>query len=93
MTKTEVLNIIDEVMNNREIDSIRNAILAIRDKVIEFPDEESNTDLTKDYVAKLKLRNNSELSQLGDYFKGAEYICIDTSYKIDSGIYGAFWYE
>ena len=33
MKKSEVLEIIDEVMNNREIDSIRNAILAIRDTV------------------------------------------------------------
>ena len=39
MNKKEVLKIIDEVMNNREIDSIRNAILAIRDKVIDAPDE------------------------------------------------------
>ena len=38
MQKSEVLKIIDEVMNNREIDSIRNAILAIRDKVIEAPE-------------------------------------------------------
>lgn len=38
MEKSEVLKIIDEVMNNREIDSIRNAILAIRDKVIEAPE-------------------------------------------------------
>lgn len=37
MRKEDVLKIIDEVMNNREIDSIRNAILAIRDKVIEIP--------------------------------------------------------
>ena len=38
MEKSEVLKIIDEVMNNREVDSIRNAILAIRDKVIEAPE-------------------------------------------------------
>ena len=39
MNKNDVLKIIDEVMNNREIDSIRNAILAIRDKVIDAPDK------------------------------------------------------
>lgn len=38
--KENVLRIIDSVMNNREIDSIRNAILAIRDKVVEMPDDE-----------------------------------------------------
>ena len=41
MKKEDVLKVIDEVMNNREIDSIRNAILAIRDKVIELEDDSS----------------------------------------------------
>lgn len=89
MKKQEVLNIIDEVMNNREIDSIRNAILAIRDKVIEFDDD----DWTKDHVARLKLRGDNPLYCCCDYFEGAEYICIDTTEKIDTGIYGAYWYE
>lgn len=89
MKKQEVLNIIDEVMNNREIDSIRNAILAIRDKVIDFNDD----DWTKDYVARLKLHGNNPLCCCCDYFEGAEYICIDTLEKIDTGIYGAYWYE
>lgn len=89
MRKQEVLNIIDEVMNNREIDSIRNAILAIRDKVIEFDDD----DWTKDYVARLKLRGDAPLHCCGDYFEGAEYICIDTMVKVETGIYGAYWYE
>lgn len=43
MRKEDVLKIIDEVMNNREIDSIRNAILAIRDKVIEAPETGKQT--------------------------------------------------
>lgn len=92
MKKQEVLNIIDEVMNNREIDSIRNAILAIRDKVIEVAENEED-DWTKEYVAKLKLRGNNELCNFGDYFEGAEYVCIDTMAKVDSGIYGGIWYE
>ena len=89
MKKQEVLKIIDEVMNNREIDSIRNAILAIRDKVIEFDDD----DWTKDYVARLKLCGDNPLCCCTPYFEGAEYICIDTLEKIDTGIYGAYWYE
>lgn len=89
MEKKDILKIIDEVMNNREIDSIRNAILAIRDKVIEFPEDD---DWTKDYIARLKLRGNTELA-IGDYFEGATYVCIDTCLKIDTGIYGAIWYE
>ena len=91
MKKEEVLSIIDEVMNNREIDSIRNAILAIRDKIIEIPDD--SDDWTKEYVARLKLRGNNELHNTGVFFDGAEYVCIDTMEKIDTGIYGAIWYE
>ena len=91
MKKSEVLEIIDEVMNNREIDSIRNAILAIRDKVIELDDE--NDDWKKDYVAKLKLRGNNELFTVSPYFDGAEYVCIDTCAKVDTGLYGEIWYE
>lgn len=85
MKKEEVLNIIDEVMNNREIDSIRNAILAIRDKVIELPDEHP--------TAKLELRGDNKLYCTFPWFEGAKYICIDTCEKIDTGIYGAYWYE
>jgi hypothetical protein len=86
MKKEEVLKIIDEVMNNREIDSIRNAVLAIRDKIIEYP------DIEEEYTARLKLRG-SEISQTGEYFEGAKYLCVDTAMKIDSGIYGGYWYE
>ena len=91
MKKDDVLKVIDEVMNNREIDSIRNAILAIRDKVLALDDEED--DWTKDYVARLELRGDNELCPTGYYFKGAKYVCIDTLEKIDTGVYGAYWYE
>lgn len=90
MKKTDVLHVIDEVMNNREIDSIRNAILAIRDKVIELPDED---DWTKEYCAKLKLRGNNPLRSYGDYYDGANYINIDTCAKNDTADYGAYWYS
>ena len=88
MKKAEVLNIIDEVMNNREIDSIRNAILAIRDKVIELED-----DTESESFAKLKLRGNNELFTVSPYFDGAKYVCIDTYAKVDTGLYGEIWYE
>ena len=85
MKKSEVLKIIDEVMNNREIDSIRNAILAIRDKVIELSDDQD--------VTKIKLRENNELCCTGPWFDGAQYVVIDQMEKIDTGLYGAYWYE
>lgn len=86
MTKNEVLKIIDEVMNNREIDSIRNAILAIRDKVIDYPD-------IGEYYAKLKLRGHNDLYCTSPFFPEAKYVCIDTAEKIDTGEYGAYWFE
>ena len=85
MKKNEVLKIIDEVMNNREIDSIRNAILAIRNKVVEFPEDDS-------YV-ELELAGNNELYCTSPYFDGAKRVCIATSEKLDTGIRGAYWYE
>jgi len=88
MKKSEVINIIDEVMNNREIDSIRNAILAIRDKVIELEDDKKSVNF-----AKLELRGDNELFTVSPYFEGAKYVCIDTYEKIDTGEYGAIWYE
>lgn len=91
MKKKEVLNIIDEVMNNREIDSIRNAILAIRDKVLELEDNEES--LNKDYYARLKVRSRNELALIKPIPLNAKYLVIDSSYKIDSGFYGAYWFE
>lgn len=91
MKKEDVLKIIDEVMNNREIDSIRNAILAIRDKVLKMPSDED--DWTKEYCATLKLRGDNELRCYMPYFDGAKYIVIDTLIKNDSHDYGGYWYE
>lgn len=96
MTKNEVLKIIDEVMNNREIDSIRNAILAIRDKVNDYPEyskvSKEVTDLGEHY-AKLKLRGHNNLHCTSPFFPEAKYVCIDTAEKIDTGLYGAYWFE
>ncbi len=84
MTKAQVLNIIDEVMNNREIDSIRNAILAIRDKVIDLPDSENAVTLT--------LRGDNPLQETIPWSEGCKYVRIDTFEKIDTGIYGSIEY-
>jgi len=89
MRKDEVLKIIDEVMNNREIDSIRNAILAIRDKVIEA--DEDNV-YTANCIYKIRLRGGHPCVTF-PYFDKAKYICIDPCEKIDTGRYGAIWYE
>lgn len=91
MEKADVIKIIDDVMNNREIDSIRNAILAIRDKVLEIKEPEDNWN--KEYYAKLKLRGNNALCNSIPFFEGAKYVCIDTTSKIDTGYYGEYWYE
>jgi hypothetical protein len=84
--KQSVLKIIDSVMNNREIDSIRNAILAIRDQVVDMPEDDN------EYYAKLKLRCNEPL-RTDEWFDGAEYFVVDTALKFDTGSYGAYWYE
>ena len=93
MKKEEVLKITDEVMNNRKINSIREAILTIREKILEIPDSKGNDDWTKEYCARLKLRGDNEPCCAGHYFSGAKYLCIDTSAKVDSGEYGLYWYE
>ena len=87
MRKQDVLTIIDEVMNNREIDSIRNAILAIRDKVKELPGE------LEEGTIKLPLRSRNPLMETSPYYDGAEYVCIDVLAKVDTGVYGEIWYE
>ena len=91
VNKNDVLKIIDDVMNNREIDSIRNAILAIRDKVIEMDDDGQDPILGKFY-AKLVLRGNNELCVAQPWFDGAKYVVIDTAEKIDTGLYGCIHY-
>lgn len=85
MKKQKVLEIIDEVMNNREIDSIRNAILAIRDKVIEAPEY--------DEPITLELRGNNSLVECGPWFDGAKYVTIDVNEKVTTNCYGTIYYE
>ena len=92
LIKSEVIAVIDEVMNNREIDSIRDAILAIRDKVIELR-EPIVVELPRGGFAKLRLRGNDELCVTSPHFDGAKYVCIDTLEKVDTGAYGTIWYE
>lgn len=96
MKKEDILKIIDEVMNNREIDSIRNAILAIRDKVIAFKDEDTafSTIVLEDWhTYKIPLRSHSEIQFTGGYFEGANYLCVDACAKRDTREYGDMWYE
>jgi hypothetical protein len=96
MKKDDILKIIDEVMNNREIDSIRNAILAIRDKVIAFKDEDTDfsTIVLEDWhTYKIPLRSHSEIQFTGGYFEGANYLCVDACAKRDTREYGDMWYE
>lgn len=96
MKKDDILKIIDEVMNNREIDSIRNAILAIRDKVIAFEDEytDFSTVVLEDWhTYKIPLRSHSEIKFTGEYFEGANYLCVDACAKRDTREYGDMWYE
>ena len=88
MNKSEVIQIIDNVMNDRNIDSIRDALLTIRDKVLALEDD----DFDRDYYARLKLRGNNPLNCSIPYFPGAQYIEIDTFEKIDTGIYGDYRY-
>lgn len=98
-TKENVLGIIDEVMNNREIDSIRNAILAIRDKVKDLEevgkyDDSTNTLTIDDAVfVKIRLRGDNPLNIGADFEEGDKYVIIDSHFKIDTGIYGNMWYE
>lgn len=86
MKKSEVLKAIDDVMNNREIDSIRNAILAIRDKVLDMEDD-------SEFYARLKLRGDNHLNLSVPYFDGATHVVIDTLAKNDTNDYGEYYYE
>ena len=87
MKKAEVLKIIDEVMNNREIDSIRNAILAIRDKVIAYPDNFEGVAMS------FKLATDNELCCTMPWYQGARYLNIDVIEKIDTGVRGSYCYS
>lgn len=90
MKKQDVLAVIDAVMNNREIDSIRNAVLAIRDGVLKLDDYDEFLDK---HYARLQLRSDNELWITQPYFPGASIVVIDTVEKIDTGIYGTISYE
>ena len=92
MCKEDVLKIIDEVMNNREIDSIRNAILAIRDKILMFDESATHELVNMMHIYKIPLRGG-EPCITSPYFDGAKYICIDPCEKDDTAKYGAIWYE
>lgn len=96
--KETVIKIIDEVMNNREIDSIRNAILAIRDKVVDLEginvvDLEGIEEGPIIPIIKLPLRGKNPLYCVEPYYEGATKVCIDVNGKLDTGIYGSLWYE
>lgn len=94
--KNRVLEIIDSVMNNREIDSIRNAILAIRDKIIDEPEPELCID-TSFTTVKIALRQRNaflpETGIDGSSIDGAKYAIFNMSEKIDTGLYGSVSYE
>ena len=95
MTKDKVLQIIDSVMNNREIDSIRNAILAIRDQVMDLPDDDRAYDDDRVYTVLALRKTCSFLPEMGidcSLRDESRYALIDTCYKIDTGLYGAIWY-
>ena len=91
MRKQDALKICDEVMNNRDVDSIRNAILSIKSKIMACHE---NGHEPSEYRATLRLRGKNPLYCTGkDYYEGAKYINIDTAEKIDTGEYGAYWYS
>lgn len=91
ISKETVLLVIDSVMNNREIDSIRNAILAIRDKVIEL-DAEQN-----EYYVRAKIRRNNsflpKIDHYGNLLDNAEWVIFDMCEKMGTGLYGSVRYE
>lgn len=93
--REDAIAIIDSVMNNREIDSIRNAILAIRDQVVDMKCvkcADAFEPIETDY-AKLRIRDNNPPCLFGNgWYDGAEYIVVDMNYKLDSHLYGAYWY-
>lgn len=92
INRADAIAIIDSVMNNREIDSIRNAILAIRDQVVDMKCADAFEPIETDY-AKLRIRDNNPPCLFGDgWYDGAEYLVVDMNYKLDSHLYGAYWY-
>ena len=76
------------IWNERESIS-KSARLSLMRWVIDKLEEVPEVELT---MVKLPLRGK-ELNCTVPYFEGAEYVCIDTMAKIDTGIYGEYWYE
>lgn len=86
MTKTELREIINEVMLDRNIDSIRDALMTVMEKA------ESSESFADNGAIKIELRGNNELSCVCPWFDGAKYVVIDPMAKIDTGLYGEYWY-
>ena len=82
--KSEVLEIIDDVVNRRDLAAWQ-ALMEIRRLIEEYNDGT--------FYAKLKLRGEGGLCCTRPYFRGATHVCIDTMEKIDTGRYGTYWYE
>ena len=106
--RKDVLAIIDEVMFDGDIDSFRAAIIAIRNKIIDMPDYNGDPDFAEEHeitvnqemlqidnpltIVRIALRGE-EMNCSDPYFEGAEYFCVCTGEKIDSRVYGSYWYE
>lgn len=88
IAKEDVLGIINTVMIDKNIKSIRDAILAIRHGVLTIPD---NNYLGFEPVT-LRLRGNNGLCEIKPHFADAEFVRIRTWDKVDTGIYGTIEY-
>lgn len=100
--KETIYKLIDEIMGDRNIDTIRKALITLKERVEEI----SMTDISewhKDWDlyeldgdlmrARLKLRGNNPINESTPYFDGAEYLVIDTMVKLDTRLYGEMYYE
>ncbi len=86
MTKMELREIINEVMLDRNIDSIRDALMTVMEKA------ESSESFTDKGLIKIELRGSNELTCVYPWFDGAKYVVIDPLAKTDTGLYGEYWY-
>ena len=94
--KEKVCEIVDEIMRDRNIGSIRDALITVKEKIMELPDYDY-TDFDA-YPIKIHLRSpEPNLNVLAHctapYMEGDEYLYIDPVAKIDSHCYGAFWFD
>ena len=96
VSQGEVLAVIDGVMNNREIGSIRNAILAIRNGVQKIHKELLVPPFDREYYAMLKIRSKNaflpDMDNYGTMLEDAKYVVIDMTAKVDTGLYGEVRY-